>query len=166
MNGRPGARWLLLVAAIALGSCGGHSQGPRETFARSVVDALAAQQWDRSALAPFLCSDRPSEFKGISFDLYRQYGGIRSIGTIRLLPQATSPAMAMDTFVPVLFNAQFAPYPAMPEHISYRATYLQLQTRMSADGKPCLEGWGRNEIPVDSDQARDFLSNQGIYNRD
>jgi hypothetical protein len=160
--------WLLLIVEIALTSCGGNSNDPRQNFTKSVVKALVANNWDRSALIAFLCDDRPKDSveKGIAFDLYQDYGGIKSVGRIKLIPVASPPAMAMDTFVPVLFNRQFAPFPAMPEHIAYHATYLQLQTQKTAEGKPCLEGWGRNEIPVNPDQTQDFLSYKGIFNHD
>jgi hypothetical protein len=79
---------------------------------------------------------------------------------------ASLPAMAMDTFIPVLFNKQFAPFPAMPDHTAYHASYLQLQTQKTSEGKPCLEGWGRNDIPVNSDQTQDFLNYKGIFNHD
>jgi hypothetical protein len=46
------------------------------------------------------------------------------------------------------------------------ATYLQLQTQKTSEGKPCLEGWGRNDIPVNSDQTQDFLNYKGIFNHD
>jgi hypothetical protein len=158
---------LLLIVEIALAGCG-HSNDPRQNFAKSVTDALAAANWDRSALVPFLCSNRPKDSvtKGISFDLFQDYDGIKSVGKIKLIPRTAPPDMAMDTFVPVLFERQFVPYPTMPEHRSYHATYLQLQTQETADGKPCLEGWGSNEFPVDPDQTRNFLTYQGIYNHD
>lgn len=162
-------RYLLLsIVGMVLTGCAGSSNDPRQGFAKSVVDALAANNWDRSALVAFLCDDRPkvSVERGIAFDLYQAYDGIKSIGKIRLTPMASPPAMAMDTFIPVLFNKQFAPFPAMPDQIAYHATYLQLQTQKTADGKPCLEGWGRNEIPVNPDQTQDFLSHKGIFNHD
>ena len=159
---------LLSIAGTAFIGCAGNSNGPRESFAKSVVDALAANNWERSALVVFLCDDRPKDSveKGIAFDLYRDYDGIKSIGRIKLIPMASPPAMAMDTFIPVLFNKQFAPFPAMPDQIAYHATYVQLQTQKTADGKPCLEGWGRNEIPVNPEQTKDFLSFTGIFNHD
>jgi hypothetical protein len=54
----------------------------------------------------------------------------------------------------------------MPDHIAYHATYIQLQTQKAADGKFCLEGWGRNDIPVSPDQIEDFLHYTGIFNHD
>ena len=160
--------WVLLIVQIALAGCSGNSNDRRQSFAKGVVDALAANNWDRSALGAFLCNDRPKDSveKGVAFDLYQDYGGIKSVGRIKLIPLASPPSMAMDTFVPVLFNKQFAPFSAMPEHIAYHAAYLQLQTQETADGKPCLEGWGRNEIPVNPDQTQDFLSYKGIFNHD
>lgn len=160
---------LVSIVGVALSGCGASSKDPRQSFAKSVVDALVTNNWDRSALVPFLCDNRPKDSleKATGFDLYQGYEGVKSIGKIKLIPRASPPAMAMDTFIPVLFNKQFAPYlPAMPDHFSYHATYLQLQTQETAAGKPCLEGWGRNEIPVDPDQAQDFLSYQGIFNHD
>ena len=76
----------LVIAAMALAGCGGHSNDPRQNFAKSVVDALAAANWDRSALITFLCSDRPKDSvaKGISFDLYQDYGAVATKS--RLIP--------------------------------------------------------------------------------
>jgi hypothetical protein len=144
------------------------SDHPRRAFARKVVDALAANNWDRSAIKPFLCNDRPQDsVDKFSFDLYQEFDGIKAVGNIKLLPVVAAPAMAMDTFIPVLFNKRFSPFPAeMPDLIAYHATYLQLQTQKSAQGNWCLEGWGRNEIPVNLDQARDFLHYTGIYHQD
>jgi hypothetical protein len=160
----------LALAAIAavLILARSNSDDPRRQFARQTVDTLAANNWELSAIKPFFCDDRAQlgDKSGISFDRYQDYDGIKGVGKIRLIPVASPPAMAMDTFVPVLFNQTFAPFPSMPDRISYRATYLQLQTQKSADGKWCLEGWGRNDIPVASDQAEDFLNNKGIFNHD
>ena len=156
---------VLSVFGISLAGCGAHSDDPRQSFAKSVVDTLVANSWERSAIQPFLCDDRPKDSvdKGVSFDLYQDYDGIKSIGKIKLIPIAAPPAMAMDTFVPVLFNKQFAPFPAMPDITAYHATYIQLQTQKTAAGKPCLEGWGRNDIPVKPDQSQDFLNYKGIF---
>jgi len=141
----------------------------RSAFARSVVAALAADNWELSALKPYLCDERPKDGigrSGISFDQYPEFDGIKAVGKIKLIPVATPPAMAMDTFIPVLFNKQFAPFAGMPDHIAYHATYIQLQTQKTADGKACLEGWGRNDIPVSPDQSEDFLNYKGIFNHD
>jgi hypothetical protein len=104
---------VLSVVAVSLTGCGATSTDPRQSFAKSVVDTLAANNWERSAMQPFLCDDRPKDSidKGISFDLYQDYDGIKAIGKIKLIPVASPPAMAMDTFIPVLFNKQFAPFP-------------------------------------------------------
>jgi len=159
---------VLSVFAVSLTGCGATQSDPRQNFAKSVVDTLAANNWERSAIQPFLCDDRPKDSidKGISFDLYQDYEGIKAIGKIKLIRVASPPAMAMDTFIPVLFNKQFAPFPAMPDHTAYHASYLQLQTQKTSEGKPCLEGWGRNDIPVNSDQTQDFLNYKGIFNHD
>jgi hypothetical protein len=157
---------VLALAGGAAVSCSSNSNDPRRGFAKSVVDALAADNWDRSAIKPFLCDDRPKDSvdkSGISFDLYQNYDGIKAIGKVKLTATAAPPAMAMDTFIPVLFNKQFAPFPGMPDHLAYHATYLQLQTQKTAQGQPCVEGWGRNEIPVNSDQTEDFLNYKGIF---
>jgi hypothetical protein len=160
---------ILSVIGIAL-LLKSKSDDPRKKFARQVVDALAAADWDRSALKAFLCDDpnlqRVFAESGLSFDLYQAYDGIKAVGKIKLTPIAAPPAMAMDTFVPILFNKQFSPFPSMPDHTAYRATYIQLQTQKTSDGQWCLEGWGRNEIPVNPDQANDFLNYKGIYNHD
>jgi len=142
---------------------------PRKILARNVVDNLAGNNWDLSALKLFLCDDGPKDSadrSAVSFGRYQEYGGIKAVGKIKLVPVASPPAMAMDTFIPVLFNQQFAPFPSMPSHIAYRATYIQLQTQKSAKGKVCLEGWGRNEIPVSPEQTEDFLTYTGIFNHD
>ena len=159
---------VLSVVAVSLTGCGATSTDPRQSFAKSVVDTRAANNWERSAMQPFLCDDRPKESidKGISFDLYQDYDGIKAIGKIKLIPMASPAATAMDTFIPVLFNKKFAPFPAMPDHTAYHASYLQLQTQRTSEGKSCLEGWGRNDIPVNSDQAQDFLNYKGIFNHD
>ena len=159
---------VLSIFGICLTGCGANSSDPRQGFAKRVVDSLAANNWERSAIQPFLCDDRPKDSidKGISFDLYQDYDGIKGIGKIKLIPMASPPALAMDTFIPVLFHKQFAPFPAMPAHTAYHASYLQLQTQKTSEGKPCLEGWGRNDIPVDSDQTQDFLNYKGIFNLD
>jgi hypothetical protein len=147
-----------------------HSDDPRKKFASQVVDTLAANNWERSALKTFLCDDpmlqRNFEQSGLSFDLYQGYDGIKAVGKIKLIPVATPPAMATDTFIPILFNKQFVPFPTMPDHMAYHATYIQLQTQKTSDGQWCLPGWGRNEIPVNPDQAEDFLSYKGIFNHD
>jgi hypothetical protein len=161
-------KYLSLSIVIVVTGCGAHSDDPRQAFAKSVVDTLAADNWQRSAIKSLLCADGPRDSvdNGISFDLYQGYDGIKAIGKIKLMPMASPPAMAMDTFIPVLFNKQFAPFPAMPDHIAYHATYIQLQTQKTADGKSCLEGWGRNDIPVNSEQTQDFLNYKGIFNHD
>jgi hypothetical protein len=145
------------------------SDDPRKILARSVIDNLAANNWDPTALKLFLCDDRSNgaaDKSGISFDQYQEYDGIKAVGKIKLVPVASPPAMAMDTFIPVLFNKQFAPFPGMPGQVAYHATYIQLQTQKSSKGKVCLEGWGRNDIPVGPEQAEDFLAYQGIFNHD
>lgn len=164
---------LLIIVALAGGivlfTSRSNSGDSRNAFARSVVDALAADNWQRSALKPYLCDDRPKDSidkSGISFDQYPDFDGIKAVGKIRLIPVAAPPAMAMDTFIPVLFKKQFAPFPAMPDHIAYHATYIQLQTQKTSDGMACLEGWGRNDIPVNPDQTDDFLNYRGIFNHD
>jgi hypothetical protein len=159
--------FFLSTLAITVTGCGSNPSDPRQSFAKS-VDTLAANNWDRSALKPFLCDDRPKDSvdKGISFELYQDYDGIKSIGKIKLIAMVSPPAMAMDTFIPVLFNKQFSPFPAMPDQIAYHATYIQLQTQKTAAGKSCLEGWGRNEIPVSPVQSEDFLNYKGIFNHD
>jgi hypothetical protein len=141
---------------------------PRKILARSVVDNLAASNWDLAALKLLLCDDRKdsADRSRISFDLYQEYDGVKAIGKIKLIPVASPPNMAMDTFIPVLFNKQFAPFPSMPDRTAYHATYIQLQTQKSAKGKVCLEGWGRNEIPVSPEQTEDFLTYKGIFNHD
>jgi hypothetical protein len=145
------------------------SDDPRKILARNVVDNLAGNNWDLSALKLFLCEDRPkdgADKSATSFDLYQDYGGIKAVGKIKLVPMASPNAMAMDTFIPVLFNKQFAPFPSMPSRSEYYATYIQLQTQKSAKGKFCVAGWGRNEIPVSPEQTEDFLSYQGIFRHD
>lgn len=145
------------------------SDDPRKILARSVVDNLSGNHWDLSALKLFLCDERSKDSAdnpAISFGLYQKYGGIKAVGKIKLVPMASPPAMAMDTFIPVLFNEQFAPFPSMPDHIAYHATYIQLQTQKSAKGRFCVAGWGRNEIPVSAEQAEDFLSYKGIFQHD
>jgi hypothetical protein len=160
---------LALAGGVAVFIASSSNSGDsRNAFARSVVGALAADNWERSAFKPFLCDDRPknSVDTGITFDQYREFDGIKAVGKIQLIRMTSPPAMAMDTFVPVLFNKQFAPFPGMPDHVAYHAAYIQLQTQKTADGKACLEGWGRNDIPVNPDQSEDFLNYKGIFNHD
>jgi len=156
----------LATAATVLFLFASTSDDPRKILARSAVDNLAASNWELSALKLLLCDDRSKDSADkstVSFDLYQEYGGIKAVGKVQLVPLASPPAMAMDTFIPVLFNQQFAPFASMPEHLAYHATYIQLQTRKTSKGKVCLEGWGRNEIPVSPEQADDFLRYKGIF---
>jgi hypothetical protein len=157
--------WLILLLQALLAGCGADRGDPRRKLAMNVVDALAAQDWDRSALTAFLCEDTPKESveRAVVLDVYKHYGGIKSIGTIKLIPRASAPAMAMDTFIPSVFNRQFAPYPAMSQYLAFHAAYLQLQTGTRFDGGACVEGWGRDDIPVGPDQVRDFLAYRGIF---
>jgi hypothetical protein len=84
---------VLSVFGISLTGCGANSSDARQSFAKSVVDTLAASNWERSAIKPFLCDDRPKDSvdKGISFDRYQDYDGIKAIGKIKLIPMASPP---------------------------------------------------------------------------
>lgn len=162
----------LIVVAIggaALLLISRRHESPREAFAHKVVRTLAANNWGHSVIGTFLCDNKviremyDREKNPVSFGPYREYGGIKAIGRIKLTDPASFPQIAMDTFVPVLFNERFAPYPTMPDHIFYHAAYIQLATQESSDGKLCLVGWGHNDFPVDPNQTDDFLKYQGIF---
>jgi hypothetical protein len=156
------------IAAFMLFRPGAHS--PREIFARKLVDALAQNNWDRAAIGPFLCDNKMLkdffEKSGNNFEPYQDYDGIKGVGKIKLIPVADPPAIAMDTFVPIVFNKTFLPWPNnMPDYVAYRATYIQLATREASPGKWCLQGWGRNDMPVKRDQTEDFLNYRGIFSQ-
>ena len=145
-----------------------NSDDPRKILARNLVDALAADNWDRSAIEPYLCGDRRKirGGTGISFDQYKNYDGIKAVGKVKLISVASPPDIAMDTFIPVLFKQTFAPFAGLPNHFAHHAAYIQLQTQKTSDGKACLEGWGRNDIPLDPHQSEDFLNYRGIFDHD
>lgn len=133
------------------------------------MDALAANNWDRAVIKPFLCEnsiirDRTAKF-GITFDLYQNYDGVKGIGNVKVVPITPPPDMAMDTFIPIVFNKSFVPFSNMPDHVAYHGTCIQLQTQEPSKGKWCLQGWGRNDLPVNPDQTEDFLNYKGIYSQ-
>jgi hypothetical protein len=146
------------------------ADNPRKMFAKNIVERLAANNWDRGAIKPFLCDDKllkdSFDGSGITFSLYQDYDGIKGVGKVKLTPVAHFPAIAMDTFVPIVFNKTFHPWPNnMPDYVAYHATYIQLSTQETSQGKWCLQGWGRNDIPVSQDQSEDFLNYRGIFSQ-
>jgi hypothetical protein len=165
---------LVTLVVVALGAAAfllvSRTTGsPREAFARKVVRALAANNWEHSALGSFLCDNKilkemyDRDTASHPFADYPGYGAIKATGKVRLTPPVSFPEIAMDTFVPVLFDKLWVPYPSMPGHIAYHAAYIQLATQESSPGQWCLTGWGHNDFPVDPDHADDFLNYQGIY---
>ena len=169
---RKAALIILILVALGAGAfylVSGRSENPREAFARKVVRALAANDWERSALGSFLCDNKmiremfDRDTGPRSFGPYREYDGIKATGKVRLIAPVVFPQIAMDTFIPVLFNKRFVPYPTMPDHIAYHAVYIQLATQESSPGQWCLTGWGHNDFPVAPDQADDFLNYRGIF---